>query len=370
MIPEIGRNLFLKQLPDKDFYFPNINCSHVCKGYRMDCEPFFPYISLVRIAVLIKISKFYLSCLKLRRSSLMLPALCLFLTFCDSSTVSQSSDYSGFPYRLNSPDSDIKLPAILEEISGLSWCSDGSFACVQDEKAIIFKVKPGKKLKISEHKFGKDGDFEDLAIVGKTAYVLRNDGRIYRVKDFKKDDPKVKKYKTGLSKKNDTEGMEYDASSNSLLIACKSSPNLEGGEDHKGFRVVYRFDLDTKSLDKEPFLRIDLKNLNNYRDRSSFTRMSEKLARSLGLVESETSFKPSGISVHPGTGNFYLISSVGKLLVVIDRNGKVIDIHDLDERLFRQPEGICFSPSGEMYISNEGQGGKGYILKFKPQNHD
>ena len=39
-------------------------------------------------------------------------------------------------------------------------------------------------------------------------------------------------------------------------------------------------------------------------------------------------------------------------------------VKELDEKLFRQPEGICFSPEGDMYISNEGQGGKGYILKF------
>ena len=44
--------------------------------------------------------------------------------------------------------------------------------------------------------------------------------------------------------------------------------------------------------------------------------------------------------------------------------GKVQDVKELDPKLFRQPEGICFSPIGDMYISNEGQGGKGYILKF------
>ena len=37
-------------------------------------------------------------------------------------------------------------------------------------------------------------DFEDIAIVDKTAYVLRNDGIIFRVNEFTNDDLKVKKY--------------------------------------------------------------------------------------------------------------------------------------------------------------------------------
>ena len=43
----------------------------------------------------------------------------------------------------------------------------------------------------------------------------------------------------------------------------------------------------------------------------------------------------------------------------------VLDVKELDPNEFRQPEGICFSPSGDMFISSEGQGGKGYILEFE-----
>jgi hypothetical protein len=82
------------------------------------------------------------------------------------------------------------------------------------------------------------------------------------------------------------------------------------------------------------------------------------------LIESKTSFKPSGIAVHPLDGEIYIISSVGKLLIILNREGKVQDVKELDPAIFRQPEGICFSPAGDMFISNEGQGGKGYILKF------
>ena len=47
------------------------------------------------------------------------------------------------------------------------------------------------------------------------------------------------------------------------------------------------------------------------------------------------------------------------------RQGNILEIQEFDDKLFRQPEGICFSPSGDLFISNEGKGGKGYILGFK-----
>jgi len=280
-----------------------------------------------------------------------------------------AEEYS-FPYILDKPDTRYQLPPYLEEISGLAYCQKDKLACVQDERANIYVLKFGKELDISTYKFGKDGDFEDIAIVNKTAYVLRNDGRIFRVKDFTNKENKVKKYKTPLSEKNDTEGMAYDPLSNSLLIACKGSPSIEKDNLHNGYRAVYRFDLDSKELIIRPDMLINLNDLDSYKDRSTFSKFSSKLAKKLHLVDSETSFKPSGLSIHPLSGDIYLISSIGKLLIVMDRSGKILDIHELDDKIFRQPEGICFSPSGDLYISNEGQGGKGYILKFKPHTNE
>ncbi len=43
----------------------------------------------------------------------------------------------------------------------------------------------------------------------------------------------------------------------------------------------------------------------------------------------------------------------------------MLTIKQLDKKTFRQPEGICFDPEGNLFISNEGQGGKANILIFK-----
>ena len=54
----------------------------------------------------------------------------------------------------------------------------------------------------------------------------------------------------------------------------------------------------------------------------------------------------------------------------VNRKGKILDLQDLDTEIFSQPEGICFSPSGDLFISNEGKGRKGYILKFGLHNKE
>ena len=54
-----------------------------------------------------------------------------------------------------------------------------------------------------------------------------------------------------------------------------------------------------------------------------------------------------------------------KLLLVLNREAEIGHIKRLNPSLFNQPEGICFSADGTLYISNEGGKGQGSILKFK-----
>ena len=75
-------------------------------------------------------------------------------------------------------------------------------------------------------------------------------------------------------------------------------------------------------------------------------------------------FKPSGLAVHPKTGFTFVIGTVGKMMVILDKDGELHDLIPLDPKIFLQPEGICFSPNGDLYISSEGRGQDGYILKF------
>jgi len=319
-----------------------------------------------RSAIHIKLHIFY-KCVSPCTIRMMGLVLCMvFISFCNPGTEGKDPPAEDeFGYDLDTPAGKYKLPKYLEEISGLSYYGKGKIACVQDEKAFIYMLNLEKEKIVDKYDFGSDADYEDIAVVGKTAYILRNNGHIYRIKNFTKKDRKVKKYNTELKEKNDTEGIAFDPASNALLIACKGSPSIDKDQLYEGYKAIYKFDLEEEELIKTPHFLINLERLDSYMDHNVFSRLSIKVAKKLRLIESETSFKPSGIAIHPLDANIYIISSVGKLLIILNRDGKVQDVKELDPKIFRQPEGICFSPAGDMYISNEGQGGKGYILKFK-----
>ena len=76
------------------------------------------------------------------------------------------------------------------------------------------------------------------------------------------------------------------------------------------------------------------------------------------------SFAPSGIAKHPVTGFYYVLSSVGRLLVICDDAGNLEHVHFLKSKVFIQPEGICFAPDGTMFISNEGRSLVGKVMRF------
>jgi uncharacterized protein YjiK len=86
------------------------------------------------------------------------------------------------------------------------------------------------------------------------------------------------------------------------------------------------------------------------------------------IGENKLHFKPSAAAVNPITNELYILASVNKLLVVADRNGKVKDVYPLDPVTFNQPEGITFTPWGDLLISNEkGEKDAATILIFKPK---
>ncbi|MEE8341735.1 MAG: hypothetical protein V3R52_06530, partial [Candidatus Neomarinimicrobiota bacterium] len=271
-----------------------------------------------------------------------------------------------FPYDLKNPDHVYNLPAYLEEISGISSYKKNKIACIQDEKANIY-IFDTKKRKVNlKFDFGKDGDFEDIAIVEDNVFVLRSDGTLFKIENFETVNNKTTKINTSLNNENDTEGLFFDNSTNSLLIACKGVPSINSKELYAGFKAIYRFDLKNNSLIEKPAYLVDLSKTDNLRRPGVIGKFFTETAKKLKLTDEIGSFHPSGIAIHPiDKENIYIISSIGQLLIIMNRQEKIMSIIELDKRLFNQPEGICFSENGDMFISNEGKNGGGNILKFK-----
>ena len=268
-----------------------------------------------------------------------------------------------FPYNLSLPDQKQKLPKVLTEISGLDFLAGPLFACIQDEKANVYIYNWETDEITSNVDFGKNGDFEDIEVVGKEIWTIRSDGNLYQITNFNAKEQETTKYETHLSTSNDVEGLSLDASKENLLLACKGS--AAKGSEWINYKAVYSFNLASKTLSKEPVFAVSLdelaKKIEGYKGSETYNKIAEFFNPSSG----NPTFQPSGIDVHPTTKEIYLIATAGKLLLVLNPKGdKVIHIEPLDSDVFKQPEGICFTANGDLYISNEGRGGKGNILKF------
>lgn len=270
------------------------------------------------------------------------------------------------PYDLKNPESVYQLPAYLEEISGISYYKENEIACIQDEQAIIYIFDILNEEVKSIIDFRMYGDFEDLAIVGSDVYILRSDGTLFKGVDFEKYHGKLIKIETALEIENNAEGLFYNKNTNSLFIACKDSPSINNNELYAGYRAIYRFDLGNSKLTEEPEYLVDLSKRYTVTDNIIGENIFTDVALKLGLIEDVIVFHPSAIAIHPvDSGNLYILSSIGKSLIITDKYGSVLNFIKLDKRIFNQPEGICFSKNGELFISNEGENKGGDILRFK-----
>ncbi len=269
-----------------------------------------------------------------------------------------------FPYQLEQAEAVWHLPAELREISGLAYVNDSTLAAIQDEDAKIYLLSSSSGNLLNVYTFGEKGDYEGVTMVGSTAWAVKSNGDLFRVEQFWQARPVVTKYTTLLSAANNVEGLVYDREANSLLIACKGKPGLKNGEKYEGFKAIYSFGLDKLKLDTTPKYLIDLSVIEAFRSNGTIREFYIKATKKTGLISDALFFEPSGIAIHPLTNHLYIISHTAKLLLVLNRQAEIIHIQRLNPGLFNQPEGICFSPDGTLFISNEGGKGQGSILKF------
>lgn len=237
------------------------------------------------------------------------------------------------------------MPEVLKEISALTYIDENRFGCVQDEIGKIFIYNTATKKVEKEIPFAGTGDYEGLAIVNQTAYVLRADGQIFEVKNYTSGNPETVLHKTHLTVKHDTEGMCYDSKNNRLLVAVKGS---EGG--NAGYKGIYSFDLKSFKMAKEPTYKINF-------DDPAFEKVKAK--------KPEAVIAPSAIAIHPKTGDIYITEGTKPKLLIMDKDGNIKDLRTLSKSDFNQPEGIIFKPDASMFISNEGNKTSGNILEIE-----
>ncbi len=268
-----------------------------------------------------------------------------------------------FPYQLDVPDVEFKLPNKLREVSGLGIDAGGHHLyAVQDEEGDLFLINTKTGLVDRDFKFHKDGDYEGIEFVKGRVFVVKSSGTLYEVLSPGTNNQELIKHKFSFSKNSDVEGLGYDPISNCLLLSCKGKAGQ--GAEFELKKGIFSFSLDSMKLRTEPSYIISLEAVKDFLQLNDSSL--EKIDKLIKLFKpgEEFIFGPSGIAVHPKTKDIYIISSVGKVLVVLTQSGDIKHMVKLKKKVHPQPEGICFDQNGTLYIANEGREGKGKIYKF------
>lgn len=245
------------------------------------------------------------------------------------------------------------MPSSLLEISGvtISRQKPDTFYAIQDEEGKLFRFGWKETGKKESSKFGKSGDYEDLAIIGETVFVLKSNGLIYSFAlgdAIYEEIDSVYEWKGLLPKGGDFEyeGMYGDERDGKLYVICKSCKGNKKDETVSGFIFQAGTDASVAPQASGTF-EIDVETIKPFS----------------GKVKN--GFRPSGLARNPVTDEWYIISGVNKLLVVTGPDWKVKGAHHLSGNTFNQPEGITFDKQGNLYISNEGDDiTDGNLLRF------
>ncbi len=280
--------------------------------------------------------------------------LLLFITLFNA----DAKETSAINYDLNKPIRQFELPAILNEISGLTDIDSEHVACIQDELGIIFVYNFLTGRIVSQHEFDSPGDFEGLTYTKSALFILRSDGRLSEWKNFPAAPDKVKHQMLSLVTDNN-EGLCYDPKYSRLLIAAKSKPMHQ---DSKSERLIYELPLASKKLNNKPAYSLNVELLGQKAIAYNLLNYNKKNEK--GKTR-QFNFRPSSLAVHPQSDDIYIISAADKLLVVINRKGVVTHMEPLDPQRFTKAEGITFLADGTMIITNEAGGKVPTLLVYK-----
>jgi uncharacterized protein YjiK len=195
------------------------------------------------------------------------------------------------------------MPIDLAELSGFALLPDGRLLAHGDEHAKIYEIDYRRGTVVKEFSLGKPavkGDFEAMAAVGDHVYLLDSNGALYEFREGKNGDRvDYNTHDTKLGKECEFEGLAYDSTTTSLLLACKHVSKKNSKDDI----VIYKWPVEGDHTLSE--LRVPLASIPP-------------------AVLKKGEFHPSDIFVDPITGNYILLSSIEKALLSITPAGQVV----------------------------------------------
>ncbi|WP_245768060.1 SdiA-regulated domain-containing protein [Pedobacter insulae] len=274
--------------------------------------------------------------------------LSISVTFIAVSCIGKNDKALALPpgYNLNNPQK-YSMPDILQEISGIAFNKgDNTFVYAQqDEDGKLFKLPLGSKDE-TVTKFAGKGDYEDVSVINNWVILLKSNGDLFSfpLSETKNESTGMVKENTGLVPKGEYEGMFADEATGNVYLLCKNCKTDKGSKLTSGY--VFAFN-----------------NNGTFKAKGTFKINASKIDNLTG--KKKGTFHPSALAINPLTKEWYIISSVNKVLVVLDSKWGIKNAYHLSSNTFNQPEGIAFDKQGNLYISNEGSETQvGNILRF------
>jgi len=226
----------------------------------------------------------------------------------------------------------MKLPEGLAEISGIVYYpKDTAVFAIEDEDGLFYKISLNRKEDIKKWRFDKKHDFEDIVMHDSIFYVLISNGNIESLQFGAADSIVTAKFKfpDAGKKTNEFETMYYDDSLQQLVLLCKDCEI-----DNKNTVTAWGYNIVSQVYTP-----------------SVFTIDIQPVAQKLGIEKIK--LRPSAAAINPVTNELYILSSINHLIVVTGRKGEFKELYQLDPGIYKQAEGIAFTPSGDLIISNE-----------------
>ncbi len=253
-----------------------------------------------------------------------------------------SFEIGGFRYPLEGL-TQWALPKDLREISGLALDRDGRLFAHADEVAVVTELdyRSGRTLK--RFALGdppRPGDYEGIAWVGRTLYLVTSDGELLEAEEGD-DDAHVdyRLFATGFGRRCEIEGLEYDTRRESLMMLCKTPHQaaLRG-------RVAL--------LAWSP-------------SRRAAAPEHDVLAVWPPASAEGPALHPSALTVSTGNGNFVIAAARQRALLEVDGAGEVIRVFSMPrDRGHPQMEGIAMTPDGDLILADEGRGKRGRLSVY------
>ncbi|HUH47264.1 MAG TPA: SdiA-regulated domain-containing protein [Arenibacter sp.] len=238
-------------------------------------------------------------------------------------------------YDLNRAERTI-LPYVLHELSGISFSQENNdfIFANEDENGKVYFFPPGNPV-WREVQFGKAGDYEGIAISNGYVVVLESQGTIHTFPyaDVHRGKTSELKIAEDLIPNGNYESLAASSADSLLYVLCKKCGVDKGATSTTGYVLGLSRD---GEVSKKGEFKID---------EGQIGRFSSLRGKS---------FRPSALTKNTRTNEWYMLSSVNKMLVTANGKWEITGAYPLDPSLFNQPEAIAFDLNGNLYIGNEG----------------